>query len=296
MPDARPAEPVLRRAVPPAARSLFLGLTLLAGACASTPAGIVLPAGSGNPLAPELYEPLFVTAIASCRSVRTMELMMALQGRSGETRLRGRVRGALAEPGSIRLEVLAPFGAPVAILAAAPGAATLVQPRDRRVTTGALAEDLLQTLAGITLGPDEFRAVMTGCLVPTPRPVGGRSIGDDYIAVELDGGTTAFIRSIDGVPHVVAGSRAGLVVEYGEHVRGLPRRVRVQSAAGTVPVIDLTARLSQVNINVELAPTAFVVRVPDDYVPMTLEELRGRPPLEVPDEPGAPAPPSPGPC
>ena len=276
---------------PPVARSLLLSLTLFAGACASAPAGIALPDGPGTPLAPEIYEPAFATATTSCRGVRTMELMMALQGRSGETRLRGRVRAALAEPASIRLEVLAPFGAPAAILVAASGTATLVQPRDRRVITGARAEDLLQTLAGITLEPDEFRAVVTGCLDPTPRPVGGRSMGDDHIAVELDGGTTAFIRAIGGVPHVVAGSRSRLIVEYGEHVRGLPRRVRVQSAAGTAPVTDLTARLSQVNINIALDPAAFAVRVPDDYVPMTFEELRGRSPLEAPEERASPTPP-----
>ena len=268
----------------PATRSVVLILTLTAGACASLPAGISLPDGPGTPLAAELYEPVFAAAVEPCRSVRTLELMMALQGRSGGTRLRGRVRAALAAPASIRLEVLAPFGAPAAVLAARPGAATLVQPRDRRVITGARAEDLLYALAGVTLGPDEFRALVTGCLVPTPRPVGGRSMGGDWIAVELEGGATAFIRAIDGVPHVVAGTRTRLVVEYGDHVRGLPRRLRIQSAKGGEPVTDLMATLSQVSVNTDLDAAVFAVGVPDDYVPMTLEELRGRPPLEAPDE------------
>ena len=282
------AEPALRSVVP-AACLLFLALTLFAGACASSSGRITLPDGPGTSLASEVYEPAFAAATESCRSVRTMELMIAIQGRSGETQLRGRVRAGLATPASIRLEVLAPFGAPAAILVATPDTATLVQPRDRRVITGARAEDLLHTLAGVALGPDELRAVLTGCLAPTPRPVGGRSTGDDHIAVDLDGGATAFIRSIDGVPHVVAGSRSNLIVEYGEHVRGLPRRLRVQS--DVAPVTELTARLSQVNINTELDPAVFAIRVPDDYAPMTLEELRGRPPLEAPDERASPTPP-----
>ena len=250
---------------------------LLVGACAP-PARIQLPQGPGDPF-PD-YEPVFEASVDQCRRVRTMELTMALTGRSGETRLRGRVRVALAVPSSIRLEGVAPFGAPGFVLVATPDVATLVLPRDRRVVTGASAAELLQALAGIALEPDDFRAILTGCVVPDPRSVAARTYGDEWIRVELDGGANLFLRTSAGTPLVVAGTRDTLVVEYGEHIRGLPRRARVQSNGAGRLATYLTATLSQVSINIELNPEVFVAQVPDDYAPMTLDELRGRAPLQ----------------
>ena len=205
---------------------------------------------------------------------------MALAGRSGGTRLRGRVRGALEAPSSIRLEGVLPFGAPGFVLVATPDVATLVLPRDRRVVYGAAASELLQALAGIALEPDEFRAILTGCVVTAPRPVAARKYGNEWIRVDLDGGANLFLRTGSGTPLVVAGTRDALVVEYGEHVRGLPRRVRVQSNRSGMLATDLSATLSQVSINIELNAEVFVAQVPDDFAPMTLDELRGRTPLQ----------------
>ena len=95
-------------------RACFCILTLVLAACASP--RITLPQGSGTPLAD--YEDLFAAAVEPCRRVRTLELLLAISGRRGDARLRGRVRGALARPGSLRLEGLAPFGAPVFVLVA----------------------------------------------------------------------------------------------------------------------------------------------------------------------------------
>ena len=47
----------------------------------------------------------------------------------------------------------------------------------------------------------------------------------------------------------------------------------------TQPLTDLTASLSQVNLNVEIPNAAFSLSVPADVVPMTLEELRRVRPL-----------------
>ena len=209
-----------------------------------------------------------------------MEFVLALNGRSGETRLRGRVRGAAARPGSLRLEGLAPFGAPRFILAVGPEGAVLVLPRSREVVRGARPRDLLHALAGLSLAPDDLRAVLTGCVVPDPRSTAGRAYRDDWVAVELAGDATAYLRSIDGAPSIAAGVRGPLTVDYAEHVRGLPRRVRVRVAgAGGAAGTDLTAELTQVRVNTPLHPEAFVVPVSDGYAPVTLEALTGGTPL-----------------
>ena len=203
-----------------------------------------------------------------------MELLLALSGHAGGRGLRGRIRAALARPGSLRLEGVSLFGAPGFILVARPSTATLVLPRDRRVVADVSAADLLEVLAGVSLGPDDFRAVLTGCLVPEPRSVEGRAYGDEWIAVDLEGGATVYLREIDGVPAVVAGTRGPLTVEYAEHTRGIPRRVRVQTRGAGTADTDLTATFSQVSMNIELHEDAFVAQVREDYTPITLDELR----------------------
>ena len=229
-----------------------------------------------------------------CRRVRTLELLIAISGRTGETKLRGRVRGALARPASLRLEGLAPFGAPEFVLTAGPASAILVLPRDRRVVTDAAGRDLLEALAGLPLGPADFRAVLTGCLVPEPRPVAARAYGREWVGVALEGDATLYVRTAGVAPVVAAGRRRGLVVEYGAHARGLPRRIRVQTAMSGPDATDLTAALSQVSINVEIDERVFAQQPPGGFAPMSIDALRGGAgPLE--DAP-PPDPPAPGPA
>ena len=261
-------------------------LTLVLSACASP--RITLPSGAGTPL-PD-YEDLFAAAVEPCRRVRTLELLLAISGRAGDARLRGRVRGALARPGSLRLEGLAPFGAPAFVLVAGAAPPVLLLPRERRVVTGASGRDLLAVLAGLPLGPADFRAVLTGCLVPHPRAVAARTYGGGWTGVALEGDATLYLREVGAAPVMVGGRRPGLIVEYAEHVRGLPRRVRVQTTAPGAAPTDVTATLSQVGINVELDERAFVQDVPAGFVPVPIETLRGAPgPLEDARPPDAAA-------
>ena len=264
-----------------------LGVLWLAVAAATVSCGssrLVLPDGAGAPY-PE-FERLFGAAVSACRDIRTAEMMIALAGRGGGVGLRGRVRAGLAEPGSMRLEGLAPFGAPMFYLVASPESATLWLTREARAVTGVPAADLFAGLTGIRFGPDDLRAVLTGCLVPDPRPVAGRRHGD-WVAVDLAGGAVAWLRRTDGGPRLAAGTRDGLTIEYGEFGPRAPRFLRVVSdaAVGGDPLTDLTARLSQVSLNVPLVPEAFSLAVPADVRPATLEELRGAGPLEVPVDP-----------
>ena len=200
---------------------------------------------------------------------------MAINSQTGERRLRGDVLAALARPASLRLVGVAAFGAPGFVLVAEPESATLVLPRDRRVVLGATADELLEALAGLSLGAEDFRSVLTGCLVPDPRPIDARLHENGWIAVRVADEATLYIHTFDDAPVVVAGDRPGLTVWYSDHVRGLPRRVDVRAVDTAGFVTEFTATLSQVSINIELDPEVFVVQIREDYVPMTLEQFRG---------------------
>ena len=245
-------------------------VALVLSGCASP--RILLPQGAGTPLRD--YAELFNAAADPCRRVRTLELVLAIDGETGDTRLRGRVRGALARPASLRLEGIAPFGAPAFVLVVGEAPAVLLLPRDRRVVTDATGKDLLELLAGLPLGPADLRAVLTGCLVPDPAPVGARAYRNGWVGVQLEGDATLYLNHVDGAPVIVAGQRSGLLVEYGDHTRGMPRRIHLRTTAPGSVVTDVTATLSQVSINVEIDERAFARRVPRDFTPTSIETLR----------------------
>jgi hypothetical protein len=108
--------------------------------------------------------------------------------------------------------------------------------------------------------------------------------------VDLVGGAVAYLRPIDGDYYLVAGTRDGLTVEYGDFRRRIPRQVRVLSTATDAPgratrSLDLITTLSQLSLNVEIPDVAFSLSVPADVVPMALDELRGVGSLETTDDP-----------
>lgn len=175
--------------------SRWLGLALVAplAACATGP--IELPAGAGAPFPG--FRAAFEEATRSCRDVRTWTAEVALAGRAGRTKIRGRAFAGLERPGALRLEGLAPFGQPVFILVARAGAATLLLPRDRRVLHHDSAATIVEALAGVALGPDELRHIVTGCLADG-EPADGRAYARGWHAVDLANSTRVFVRQARG--------------------------------------------------------------------------------------------------
>ena len=250
---------------------IFFILTIVLAGCTSS--RIVLPDGSGEPFLD--YTEVFETAVDSCRRVRTAELMIAIQGQVHDSELRGRTRVALMRPGFLRLEVLSPFGAPGFVLIAEDDDAVLLLPRENRVVTDASSSELLELLAGVSLTPAEFRALLTGCLVPEPQPLSAWVYGNSWIGIELVNDATVYLRRFQEIPRVVAGIRRGLMVEYLDYMRGFPRRIHIQTTGARSIETDLTATLSQISINIEIDERAFVLNVPENFVPMSFEALRG---------------------
>src|SRR5581483_8344840 len=127
-------------------------LCLALVACA--PKRLVLPSDPGAPF-PD-FARVHEQLTTACRGARTLTAELGLSGRVGRQRVRGRVLAGFARPDAMRLEGVAPFGAPAFILAARGGTATLVLPRDSRVLRGARPEEILAALVGVRLAPADL--------------------------------------------------------------------------------------------------------------------------------------------
>ncbi len=256
---------------------------------------MVLPSGPGTPTTE--FEAPFDQASAACRAVRTIRTSISLSGRAGHQKMRGTLIAGFERPDAMRLEGVAPFGPPVFILAARGASATLLLPRDNRVVTSVSAADILEALAGVRLDPVALRAILGGCIAAEPHPAAARIYNENgpitigygttgyprqvWLAIDIDPGTTAYLRQQQGQWRIVAGRLPGLEVQYDQYESGLPRRVDIRSTGdqSSAAPVNLSLTLSDVATNITLNPAAFTVDIPRDAAPMTLAELRDAGPL-----------------
>ena len=133
-------------------------VSAMLGACAAR--RVSLPGDPGSPL-PGFAE-AYQAATASCGGVRTLTAELGLAGSAGGRRVRGRAIVGFAQPDSMRLEGVAPFGPPAFILAARDGRGSLLLPRDDRAVRDARPDEILDALVGVALTPGELQAAVTG--------------------------------------------------------------------------------------------------------------------------------------
>ena len=151
----------------------------LVSACAPKPPA--LPSGSGVPF-PD-YKAAYEQATQTCRAVKTITASMALSGKAGTTKLRGRVDAGFEAPARARLEGIAPFGKPVFILVADGRRGTLLLPREDRVLRDAAPDQIVEALAGVPLGPEALRTAISGCGLSGGTPTDGRTFSNGWSAV-----------------------------------------------------------------------------------------------------------------
>lgn len=245
----------------------------LAVACLALTAGACATRMPSRPAGRATADPTAVTALTAatthCRPLRTASSEIRLSGRAGDSKLRARLLAGFAEPASVRLEVLAPFGAPALILASDGRSTTLLFPREHQVLREAPVDAVLDAVAGLPMSADDLRRVLFDCLVGDAAQ--GERYGDRWQAV-VDGETRVYLR--DGVP--VAADYRGWQIDYANHRGGIARTVRVRRPS---PPVDLVAAIGDLQTNVDLDASAFAVQVPSDAVPITLDELRRSSPL-----------------
>jgi hypothetical protein len=127
-------------------------------------------------------------------------------------------------------------------------------------------------------------AALSGCGADG-NPVAGRRYGTEWDVIDLDTGATLYIQPTPLRRVAAAGTKA-FIIEYRPYKGMLPDRVRVrtnETGAASQATADLTLSISQAEGNASIDAAAFTVRVPPTALPLTLEELRGRGPLGIPD-------------
>ena len=267
-----------------------------AAACAG--AALRQPEGPSRPVSDEEAARAFQQASARCRGARTLTAEIAVSGRVGPHRLRGRVLAGFERPGFLRLEAPAPFGAPIFILAARGNRATLLLPRDRRVLTEASVDAVIEALTGIRRSADDLLALLAGCLVNDPAPgaaAGPKRFDSGWLGQPLVSGDEAFLREDGSQWRIFAGrgrtasdNGAGpaWTVTYAGFSTDYPGQVRItqEPAAGATAQVraDVTFSVSQLEANIPIDAAAFRLEIPGDAMPMTLAELRQIGPLAEP--------------
>ena len=257
-------------------RSCFRGVPfawlLMTLACAAPL--MKLPAGPGTP-APDAADALS-QATAVCRGIRTLSAEVAASGKVSGQRFRARLAVGVAAPASARIEAAAPFGSPFFILAAANDDTTLLLPRDERVLQHGRSADVLDAVAGVPLSAGDLRDVLTGCASVSHAE--GRALGADWRLLTGASGDAIYLHRDGGNQpwQVVSSVRRAWRADYADPLNGMPRTMRITSAAGAAAAaaFDLTLALSQVETNVALGAEVFRVDIPRGAQPITLDELR----------------------
>lgn len=171
-------------------RLVLLTFALALSACAAR----LPPRPVGTPSVDTTAVDAFTRATLACRGFRTLTGELSLSGRASGERIRGRVIAGLEAGGSVRLEGVAPFGAPVFILAGRAERATLLLPREHRVLPETAVADVLERLTGLALGADDLRLMISGCLVDDAVPSGGQQWPGGWQAVTLAADRVAYLR------------------------------------------------------------------------------------------------------
>jgi hypothetical protein len=250
------------------------GALLLAG-CAAR--GFVVPTGTGtvDPALAGAYQ----ASIASCGDLRSLTADIKLSGRVDGRRVRGTLQVGLTRDGGVRIEAVAPFGAPIFTIAGRADAGTLWLPRSREVVRAAPAE-ILEALTGVALPPAGLFEILTACPAADDAVVKAeRFTSPDLARVSLRSGTEVWWRPDVAPPQPLGARRAGALVEYRAFAGDRPQTVRLGAAPGPAGTpgasrADLSLTLQQVETNVAVPDEAFSLAVPDGARVLTLSELR----------------------
>lgn len=257
---------VSRLAAPVVAAALF------ASGCAAR--SFAPPAGPGT--ADAALGEAYSASMARCTGLRSITAEVALSGRVDGRRVRGRLQIGLTRDGGVRVEAVAPFGAPMFTIAGKPDGGVLWLPRSSE-TVRATPAEILDALTGLSLTPSGLFEILTACPAEDDAVVRTeRFASPDLARATYRLGTTVWWRPGTSPVRPIAAQREGATVEYGAFAGDRPQSLKLRAAPGTggKPRADLTLAISQVETNVALGPEAFTLDVPAGARVLTLAELR----------------------
>ena len=180
---------------------------LVLSACA--PHLFVPPVGPGEPF-PEATQ-AWSEATRACRGASTYAAMLHVRGKVGRESLSANIITLVTRADQISLSVPVMFGSPAFVLGGSADSATLWLPRNERVLT-ARADEILEALTGLRLGPRALLAVLTGCVADADAITASARYGPLGAITTADG--RVFLEHRDMRWLITRGLTAGLIVEY----------------------------------------------------------------------------------
>jgi hypothetical protein len=222
-----------------------------------------------------------VAAIAAaCAAQTTATADVGVTGRVGGHRVRGTLQVGVSRPGRIRIEAVAPFGAPVFVLASDATTTVLVLPREQAFVQGASVAEVLDALIQVPLTADD----LAGALLACPRPPSDQSLSrvfpnGDVAAVDASGvtvfATTAPAARVTGMSFAVTSSRAvPIALAFPAGGSASTRVVDVAVGSPASPPAQLRLKVSGIERGAVLGADAFTVVVPPGTRAIGLAELR----------------------
>ncbi len=202
--------------------------------------------------------------------------MLHVRGRVADESLSAKIITLVTRADQISLSAPVMFGPPGFVLGGVADNATLWLPRQERVLT-ARADEILEALTGLRLGPRGLLAVLTGCIAQADAITASARYGP-MGAITTDDGRM-FLEQRDGQWRITHGFTGGLVVDYSDIRGDWPRALRITTEAGRTPAVSLSLTIDQIDVNLPREAKDFVVKVAADAAPMTLEDLRAAGPL-----------------
>lgn len=239
--------------------------------------GFVVPTGVGT-VEPTLAQ-VYQASIASCGELRSITADIKLSGRVDGRRVRGTLQVGLTRDGGVRIEAVAPFGAPIFTIAGQADSGTLWLPRSREVVR-ATPSEILDALTGVSLPPSGLFEIVTACPASDDAVVKAERFSKpDLARVALRSGAEVWWRPGVAPLRPLGARHDGALVEYRTFAGDRPQTVRLgarPAATGTPAAsrADLSLTLQQVESNVALPDEAFTLAVPDGAKVLTLSELR----------------------
>jgi hypothetical protein len=204
-----------------------------------------------------------------CGAVATFQAAMRLSGR-GLPNLN--VQTGVTSAGQLLLRVGA-TAAPDIWLAGTADRATLLLREDNRVVR-ARAEEIVDALIGTRLDPEQFLAMLTGCLARDRSITTATSYEQTRRITTPD--ATLFLEQTKGAWRIVAGTFGNTRVDYRPLTSSFPTRVRVRTTLVDGREMGFTLDVQESIPDKPIEDRYFELEVPSGAVPMSVDELRQR--------------------
>lgn len=261
-------------------RVLVTGAVLVGLSGCAPKVVVQTPAGEGTPVADLTAVQAHVDAVCTEPAALTADLR--LSGRIDGDRVRGTLQvGVTAD--SVRLEGIAPFGAPVFVLAGRPGQAVLLLPREPAVARGVSPGELLDAVVGVPFGPADLRALIAGCGVTGRHVHAASTFPQGWTRVVVDADRILWLRAAGGEPPVLVAASDGMwEVSYTRDGATWPSTIRLRRRAEGRAATDASFVVDAPEALATLPAAALDVTIPAGAREVTVADLRNARELRQP--------------